>query len=131
MAAPTRTPRNSWIEEGLSPHLSSFGFFICSLFASLTAQGSNARFEYLQANLSRVPIRIEPGTHLLEWVNVVAKVPEGVAELLHVKLQVPDLARYIIELRKRPFLKVLYFTCLIFRAIWRLVELLWIRACKA
>ena len=53
-------------------------------------------------------VRREARHHLLIWVNIVAKIPQAVAEFLHVWFEQVNLAGDINKLGKAPIWKMLY-----------------------
>ena len=67
-------------------------------------------------------VRRETGHHLLVGVNVVAKIPQAVAEFLHVWLEQVNLAGDINKLGKAPIWKMLYLAIIGLWAGGRLIE---------
>lgn len=59
-------------------------------------------------------VRREAGHHLLVRMNIVAKIPQAVAELLYVRFKQVNLARDINKLSEAPIMKMLYLSVIIF-----------------
>ena len=65
----------------------------------------------LHADLRRMFVRVESGTHLLVRMDVIAKVTQCVAKLPDIQLQIAKLARCVDQLCQRPIGKRFDLSC--------------------